>query len=383
MFASYAEHIEIAWLLVDKGVDTTIANKDGRAALMACVKKGADVHVVHQQRWTALLDACSMGQVEIANILMDPGVDLNIVHKEGMTAWVYASIQGHTTVRIFAETNGDTAMIYACLGKKIGIAKFLVDQGADITIVDKHGITALSYASDGGHDEIVKFFEQECRYESYQPGWIGCNYECFLLHRIKEEGEGFGSSNYDANRPSFFLPCRSAICIFDLVSTCAKMMMPQLNCISPSLLHHILLLFCSSLHIVCSAKLTRSESLKITPVVSRATASSSNLGASAKAIGVMCRLSFWMNHESVNVRIIPRALPSNRSNEGIIGSKLRCAFLRMFASFHELYHPIYRRLTSRQCVTYKCGTPSNFLRFELFNEYLCKSFVTPNDLETE
>ena len=54
-----------------------------------------------------------------------------------------------------ADNNGRTALHLASINGHLDIVRLLLTEGADITIADNDGWTALHYASDRGHLDIA------------------------------------------------------------------------------------------------------------------------------------------------------------------------------------------------------------------------------------
>ncbi|KAI9144845.1 ankyrin repeat-containing domain protein [Paraphysoderma sedebokerense] len=85
----------------------------------------------------------------------------------GNTALHMSSANGHTDIVKFIlqylspfdinETNntGNTALHWCCLNGQIETAELLIENGADITIKNDAGRTALYEAEQGGHSKIV------------------------------------------------------------------------------------------------------------------------------------------------------------------------------------------------------------------------------------
>ena len=84
-----------------------------------------------------LLEAVRLNKIEEVKKLIEKGADLNVVDEYGATALHWASQEGHSE-----------------------IMKMLIKAGADVNVVNKYGITALHLASLLGHSEIVKMLEK-------------------------------------------------------------------------------------------------------------------------------------------------------------------------------------------------------------------------------
>lgn len=78
--------------------------------------------------------ACQSGNLEIVKILVQQGADINILNERGFTPVHVTLYYNHLT-----------------------IADYLINQGADINVCSIHGITLLHVASRHGHLSIVKY----------------------------------------------------------------------------------------------------------------------------------------------------------------------------------------------------------------------------------
>ena len=58
---------------------------------------------------------------------------------------------------------GTTSLMYACRERRYIIAKFLLNNGADPTIKDNEGKTAMDHAKEEGHKNIIKLLENHIK----------------------------------------------------------------------------------------------------------------------------------------------------------------------------------------------------------------------------
>jgi cytohesin len=102
----------------------------------------------------------------VAEVLLDNRAEVNVTNSEGMTPLFYA-VQGgqiKTAKRLlaagaeanFINASGQTAWNYA-LGASPDMWQALLDAGTHPNTVDSKGRTPLSYATEGGYPELVKF----------------------------------------------------------------------------------------------------------------------------------------------------------------------------------------------------------------------------------
>jgi len=167
MLAAIQGHSETVSILIDNGADVSITDKDGRAALNYAV---------------------SQGHFKIASTLIENGADVNNVNKNGETALMIAAKEGHfenvrgglETLSILmdygADANiadpdlGETALMYAASEGDFETVSILVDNGADVNILSKNGMTALMFAKRGkvgkigqavrGYDKVVALLKK-------------------------------------------------------------------------------------------------------------------------------------------------------------------------------------------------------------------------------
>jgi len=53
-----------------------------------------------------------------------------------------------------------TPLMWAASMGHLAMVKYLVQNGADMSLVDEHGETALDLAKESGHDEVVEYLER-------------------------------------------------------------------------------------------------------------------------------------------------------------------------------------------------------------------------------
>jgi ankyrin repeat protein len=206
-YASWSVNVntEVIDLLIRNGVKVNAETAEGKTALLyACkenqianvrklIKNGADVNMVDDQRMNALHYACWSVNVntEIIDLLIRSGVKVNAETTEGTTALLYAckenqianvskliengadvktvddqrmnslhyacsSLNVNTEVigllisygvDVNAKTReGKTALLYACKENQIANVKKLIENGADVKMVDDQRMNALHYA---------------------------------------------------------------------------------------------------------------------------------------------------------------------------------------------------------------------------------------------
>jgi ankyrin repeat protein len=121
------------------------------------------------KRRTPLTFASEQKRTEVVRLLLERGADPAIADEDGCTplmgAWgdghrkVVRVLLGHPIARTtidLRDTNGVTALWWACYKGCARVARALLENGADPTIVDNLEGTPLMAASSGGHPKVVR-----------------------------------------------------------------------------------------------------------------------------------------------------------------------------------------------------------------------------------
>jgi ankyrin repeat protein len=106
----------------------------------------------------------------VAECLLDAGAEIDSRDGNGRTALLYASSGPfEETVTLLltrgAEVNaqgsleGFTALMTAAAEGQVEVVRRLLDHGADRSIEDTDGDTALTFARQNGHSEVVELLE--------------------------------------------------------------------------------------------------------------------------------------------------------------------------------------------------------------------------------
>ena len=148
---------------------------------------GVNTNSIYEQGFTALMIAAQQGAYNIVILLLDNGSDVNMVNEAGQSAILLdideeilklliahgAALRGHTSngqtilhvavnehphltqllVEHGADVNarnnlGQTPLMLACRRNLLDIARYLIDNGADISLQDSENHTALTYAQE-------------------------------------------------------------------------------------------------------------------------------------------------------------------------------------------------------------------------------------------
>ncbi len=175
-------------LLVAAGVDLETRDDHDRTALLVAVTDdhveaartlvaaGADPDALDDRHDTPWLVTGVTGSVEMAQVLLEADPDLTIRNRFGGVSHIPASERGHDDYVAFVLDRTDievdhvndlgwTALLEAViLGKGTEpwqrIVDSLVEHGADVSIADRDGITALQHARRLGFTEIADLLER-------------------------------------------------------------------------------------------------------------------------------------------------------------------------------------------------------------------------------
>jgi ankyrin repeat protein len=197
--AASAAQTGIVKLLLDKGARIEARDKYGNTALMstACggcavidmgdtfdsarllVARGASVEARNKRGDTALMTAVSSGQTRIANLLLEKGANIEDRDSDGNTPLILAAPSGFTTSTGMVSTagtvkmlldhhcdinarnkKGQTALMAAVseegASEASQIVSLLLSRGADTSIQDINGNTALTLAKKNGYTRAAR-----------------------------------------------------------------------------------------------------------------------------------------------------------------------------------------------------------------------------------
>ena len=180
--AEAGDTVQVLQLLQD-GADINATDKLGRTAVLAAtyqnevetvkalIQEGANINIQDNQLDNVILNSGASGNLEIVRLAIEAGADMTITNRFGGTALIPAADRGHVEVVKELLTTSDvdvnhinrlhwTALLEAVIlgdgGKKHQeIVQLLADHGADLTIGDEKGVTALEHAEERGFQGIV------------------------------------------------------------------------------------------------------------------------------------------------------------------------------------------------------------------------------------
>ncbi|MBP5426594.1 MAG: ankyrin repeat domain-containing protein [Clostridiales bacterium] len=165
MYACQDGMNEVVKALIDGGVNINVQDNDGNTPLVhACVGgneeivkmligKGANVNIQNKFGNTPLMRACQDGMNEIVKALINGGADINIEDEDGNTALMFATAKEKEEI---VKTLKGKMLIDACRNGRDIEAKELVEQGAEVNIIDQDGNTPLLWAWKNGMKEVAQ-----------------------------------------------------------------------------------------------------------------------------------------------------------------------------------------------------------------------------------
>jgi ankyrin repeat protein len=117
--------------------------------------------------------AAISGNLDLVRLLHQHGANINLRDSSGVTPLHYAAMNGQSLIVSYLLKNGadinaidkvgNTALLYACMSESSeryrSVARILVTNRANTTIINKHGISAINTAAASGDKELVKILE--------------------------------------------------------------------------------------------------------------------------------------------------------------------------------------------------------------------------------
>jgi ankyrin repeat protein len=177
---SYGGDLQLANLLVERGVDVDAQDNNGQTALMYAVtepnsrvvevllQSQADVNAQDNSGYTALMLAVKKGEINIIKFLLDcNNIDIKIKDKAGITALSIAVSKNYYDVTQWLLDRGanidwrsasGATLLMSCIsnGGDLRLANLLVERGVDVDAQDNNGQTALMLAMQANRTDIVE-----------------------------------------------------------------------------------------------------------------------------------------------------------------------------------------------------------------------------------
>jgi ankyrin repeat protein len=173
-YAARYNHKAVVQLLLEKGVCAEVEDNDGCTVLALAaewghketvrllIDKDADITAVDDRGWTALHFAARYNYTAVVRLLLEGGADAEAKTKKGNTALALAEEEGHQAVVKLLEgskkpDNSSVALFLSAVEhRRVEQVKRLLDKGINVNSKDEDGRTALSLATENGHEAMVK-----------------------------------------------------------------------------------------------------------------------------------------------------------------------------------------------------------------------------------
>ncbi|KAF5716163.1 ankyrin [Fusarium mundagurra] len=174
-YASVAGHLDIVNLLINKvEIDPEgwfrrtplfFAVQNGHIATATMLlKNGANIEKGDLRRWTPLLGAINAGRVGIVDLLLRKGAQVKLMMETKILMsgplterhlGVVKLLLAHGVVEEIRHFSNENLLLWAAKKQDHRLARQLALHRVFRTPIATNGITALSYASEGGNHEIV------------------------------------------------------------------------------------------------------------------------------------------------------------------------------------------------------------------------------------
>jgi len=151
----------------DQIADFTKASQfDDVKEVQSLIKAGVSPNILDPKGNPMLIVAIRDKSLKVIDLLLsNPAIDPNLPNQNGESPLMIASIEGELSMvealvlKNKAEVNkaGWTPLHYACSTGQLGIAQFLISNGAKVNAMSPSGTTPLMMSVSSGNDYLIKF----------------------------------------------------------------------------------------------------------------------------------------------------------------------------------------------------------------------------------
>lgn len=174
-------------------VSSVVGDKVIKEELKALLDSGVSANAKDKHGWAALHVAAMLGQAELTRYLLSRGADINARDRDGRTPLMVASDLGDLKSylgdtpweRLWTESlcegsekevpspasTDDVLGWHLKAQAHAPVVRLLLESGADVSVVDSKGLTALDHASMSGPTEIDRLILQSGQGQVSNAGW--------------------------------------------------------------------------------------------------------------------------------------------------------------------------------------------------------------------
>lgn len=172
-YAIETNHTKVSHLLIDRGANINAQDSKGKTILMEAILRGnveiiekiisKNVNILTEDilGHTALNKAIRCRMIKVAEILIQKGlkpyqyilfdaIDTNCIETVNFTIGLVRDLNSPRL------SDGETPLMFSIFKRRTEIAKLLIRSGADVSLTNNQGKTALDYAKESKNNEIVQ-----------------------------------------------------------------------------------------------------------------------------------------------------------------------------------------------------------------------------------
>jgi ankyrin repeat protein len=131
------------------------------------IAKGANVNVQDVKKRTPLILAASNGHTSVVTFLVSNGADVNLKDGDGQSPLMYAAkgsfaetaaylLENGAEVNVRSKKKGITALMLAAVSDNVELVRMLLEHGADASLTDTLGRSAMILAEKKGNSAVVE-----------------------------------------------------------------------------------------------------------------------------------------------------------------------------------------------------------------------------------